>query len=198
MINKNVLKLIYDLKIYSPITYGHSIAVAYHSVSFGRMLGLDEECIQKLMIAGLLHDIGKLMIPITILNKSGKLTEDEYDIIKKHPLYSVYLLTKAGFKNEEVLKMILSHHERLNGLGYPYGISEEDIPELTKIITICDCYDAMKSKRSYKEARNIDYIKKELLINSGGQFDSYYVDTFLTYLSAKDRNRINNKMHYAR
>ena len=180
--NDNIIMLLAKLKKYSLMTYNHSIAVSNMCVSFGRMIGLNECEIEKLRIAGLLHDIGKLNIPLSILHKSSNLTLEEYNILKKHPLYGVNLLIKVGFKDEDILNLILCHHEKLNGLGYPNGLKENSIPLLARILTICDCYDAMSSKRTYKEAKDIDYIKKEFIKNSGEQFDNYYVNLFLPYL----------------
>lgn len=149
------------------------------------MIGLGKEEIEKLRIAGLLHDIGKLNIPIDIIDKTSKLTKDEFNIIKKHPLYSAKLLIEAGVTDKDIIMLVLSHHEKLNGLGYPYGLDNNSIPFLARILTICDCYDAMKSKRIYKEANDLDYIRKELLDNSGVQFDCTFVNLFLPYLENK-------------
>ena len=142
-------------------------------------------------IAGLLHDIGKLLIPLEILHKPSALTKDEFNILKKHPLFSAKLLIQAGFNDEDVLSIIISHHEKLNGLGYPYGINDSSISNLARILSICDSYDAMKSKRSYKDAKSIEYIKEEFISNAGKQFDYYYVNMFLDYL-----NEIDNKKSF--
>ena len=190
MINQNLLMLLKQLKMYSESTYNHSIAVAYYCGQFSKMLGLSEESEFKLRIAGLFHDIGKLCIPIEILEKPGKLTIDEYENLKMHPIYSVNLLSANGYRDEEIFSLILSHHEKLNGLGYPNGLDDKTIPLLTRILTICDCYDAMKSKRSYKDAKSLDYITSELVSNSNTQFDSYYVKMFISYLNENKEKRL--------
>ena len=146
------------------------------------MIGLDDNQIEKLRIAGLLHDIGKLYVPLSILDKPAKLTDDEYNVIKRHPLYGIKLLNEANFVNNEILNMILCHHEKIDGTGYPLGLKGKSIPQLAKIITICDSFDAMHSRRVYKDADDLTFIKKELLEQAGKQFDYDYVNLFIVYL----------------
>ena len=188
-INKNVYVLLENLKAYSLETYNHSIEVSKLCTSFGRYLGLSNEEIDKLRLAGLLHDIGKLCIPLKILHKPSSLTKEEFNILKIHPLYSVKLLIQADFTCYDVLSIIINHHEKINGLGYPYGLDDSSIPDLAKILAICDSYDAMKSKRVYKDAKNTNYIKKELINNACKQFDYYYVNMFLDYLNLMDNKK---------
>jgi len=185
-LNNNVYNLLKKLNTYSQATYKHSLNVANISVAFAKDLGLNEEDIEKLRIASLLHDIGKLQIPKHILHKPAKLTKEEYAIIKKHPDYGVNLLINAKFFEPEILYLILCHHERIDGLGYPNGIKGEKIPYLAKILTICDSYDAMRTSRIYKEEQNMEYIKKEFEENMGTQFDPYYTKRFLEYLKEKN------------
>ena len=186
VLNYKVQLLLKKLKDFSPSTYEHSLSVAHISASFGEKIGLSLEDIEKLKIASLLHDIGKLSIPIEILNKPSKLTNDEYEIMKKHTLYAVDLLVDAGFKDKEILDLVLYHHERPDGLGYPKGLNKEFIPYLVSILSICDCYDAMKAKRSYKESKDLEYIKGEFIKKSGTQFDPDYTSLFLSYLDQID------------
>ena len=181
-LNNNVYNLLKKLNTYSQATYKHSLNVANISVAFAKDLGLNEEDIEKLRIASLLHDIGKLQIPKHILHKPAKLTKEEYAIIKKHPDYGVNLLINAKFFEPEILYLILCHHERIDGLGYPNGIKGEKIPYLAKILTICDSYDAMRTSRIYKEEQNMEYIKKEFEENMGTQFDEYYTKKFLSFI----------------
>ena len=122
------------------------------------------------------------MIPIEILHKPDKLTNEEYEYIKQHPIMSINLLTSAGMQDTEILNLILSHHERIDGLGYPYGISNENINRLNRILTICDSYDAMRYKRSYHDSLEYEYIKNELISKSGTQFDPEYVELFIKYI----------------
>ena len=180
--NDKIAVLLNELSLFSKMTYEHSVNVSNIASSFAQEIGLDDETIEKLIIAALLHDIGKLKIPYSILHKSSKLTNEEFEIIKKHSKYGVDLLVNKGFCDNEILDIILCHHERIDGLGYPNGIKGDSIPKLAKIITICDCYDAMRSPRSYSESHDIEYIKNEFLKNSGTQFDPYYTSLFLNYL----------------
>ena len=180
--NDRIYALLRQLAVFSPETYEHCVNVSNISVSFARDIGLSNGDVEKLRIAGLLHDIGKLKIPSEILNKPSKLTKEEYEVIKNHPKYGVDLLANNGFLDKDILYLISCHHERIDGLGYPRGLKEESISELAKILIICDCYDAMRSSRNYDEGHDIEYIKKEFLENSDTQFDSRYVKLFLSYL----------------
>ena len=185
----NVSNLLQELKSFSKETYEHSVNVSNLAESFAQSIGLDENDIKKLKIAGLLHDIGKLNVPLEILNKPSRLTIEEYDVIKKHPDDGFKLLAGCGLE-DDVLQLILCHHERIDGRGYPNHLSESDIPPLARILSICDAYDAMHSSRSYIEEDSADYIRNEFIKNSGTQFDKQYVDLFLNYI---DQYSINEK-----
>ena len=130
----------------------HSVDVAILNGVIGRWLGLSEDKIEKLLTIGLLHDIGKLRIPERILNKPGRLTKEEFDVVKRHPVYSYDMLKTSGFQDEEVLQGVKYHHERISGGGYPEGLVLDHIPKMAKITAISDIYDAMISKRVYKES----------------------------------------------
>ena len=183
-INEKKIDFLLDcLKQYSLETYEHSKRVGELCASFGKFLGLDEEDIEKIKICGLLHDIGKMKIPITLLHKTSKYTEEEYEFIKKHPGYGVEILIEMGIIDEDILDLVLSHHERVDGLGYPNGKKDDEISFLSKILAICDCYDAMNSVRSYRGKLPNENIISELILNSGTQFDSKLVDSFLQYLN---------------
>lgn len=158
-------------------------------MAFAERLNLSEEEIEKLRVAGLVHDIGKLKIPLKILHKPTYLTLKEYDIIKKHPLYSVMLLLNAGFDDNEALRMIVSHHERLDGTGYPNQLKREDISYLTEILEICDCYDAMKYPREYKGELDDDYIKNEFMKCSGTQFNEELASKFIDFMDEDLNNK---------
>ena len=180
--NKAVRILLGKLKAFSPTTYYHSIRVSNLCVSFGKTINLGEDDIENLQVAGLLHDIGKLNIPDNILHKPSKLSIGEYQYIKRHPKYGVELLLKAGVTDLNILNLVLSHHERPDGLGYPNAIKNNDISYLANILVICDCFDAMSQKRVYKDIKDLEYIKKELLNNAGKQFDYDLVYLFMLYL----------------
>lgn len=142
---------LYDLRSYDEYTYHHSVNVAIYSVAVGKKLGLSEEDLKMLCLASLTHDLGKLQIPEEILNKPGKLTDKEYDQIKMHPKYAFDRLQGVSNVPAKVRQAVLCHHENENGWGYPLGKSKNEIPYLAKIIHAVDVYDALTSRRSYKE-----------------------------------------------
>lgn len=179
ILNEETLKLLYLLKQNHPHTYLHSINVANYSVSLGERLNLNKSDLEKLKLIGLLHDIGKLKIPNDILKKPGKLTDEEFEVMKSHPVYSVELLKRAGFTNEEVLRSIKAHHERIDGTGYPEGLSKDQIPFLSKIITVTDSFEAMTSNRCYRSMQDLDYAREELIKGAGKQFDEEIVNVFI-------------------
>ena len=179
ILNEETLKLLYLLKQNHPHTYLHSINVANYSVSLGERLNLNKSNLEKLKLIGLLHDIGKLKIPNDILKKPGKLTDEEFEVMKSHPVYSVELLKRAGFTNEEVLRSIKAHHERIDGTGYPEGLSKDQIPFLSKIITVTDSFEAMTSNRCYRSMQDLDYAREELIKGAGKQFDEEIVNVFI-------------------
>lgn len=182
ILNEETLKLLYLLKQNHPHTYLHSINVANYSVLLGQKLGLDNESIERLKIIGLLHDIGKLNIPNDILKKPGKLTDEEFEVMKSHPVYSVELLKRAGFTNEEVLRSIKAHHERIDGTGYPRSLKGNQIPLFAKIVSIADSFEAMTSDRCYRKGKDLDYVRNEFLNGIGNQFDPKITLTFLKLL----------------
>ncbi len=133
----------------SDLIYSHSINVSVIAKTIGAWLNLSQTQIGDLGVAGLLHDIGKAAIPEEILNKKGRLTDEEYEEVKKHPIYSYRLAQKQNV-NEDVLRGILMHHERFNGSGYPLGVKGKQIPLYARILAIADVFDAMTSNRVYR------------------------------------------------
>ncbi len=131
------------------VTYTHSLNVSIIAKAFGKWLNLESKMINDLGIAGLLHDIGKTQIPKSILDKPGKLTPEEYEEIKKHPIYSYQLASKQNL-NDNILKGILMHHERYDGSGYPEGIKGEQINLFARILAIADVFEAMTATRAYR------------------------------------------------
>ena len=169
------LNSLHDKDIY---TYWHSIRVQKYSLMIGNRLNLNEDQMQKLESASLLHDIGKIHVPDEILKKSGRLTKQEFETIKEHP-------TNSGkvFENlmdlEQYEKYISSHHERYDGQGYPNGLKGEEIPLLSRIIFVADSFDAMTSDRPYRKGMPLDVAVSELIKNRDTQFDPRVVDTFI-------------------
>ena len=186
-LNKETFRLLYKLKQIHPHTYAHSINVSNHSVILGKKLNLNVHDLEILQFAGLFHDIGKLKIPESILKKPGKLTDEEFEEMKKHPIYSVELLKAAGIMNVDILKTILYHHERVDGKGYPKGLPKNTIPYLSKIIAVTDSFDAMTSNRCYRQGLNLEQAKQELINGRGSQFDSEVVTAFLETIEEKEK-----------
>ncbi|MEA3352905.1 MAG: HD domain-containing protein [Campylobacterota bacterium] len=135
---------------YDYYTYTHSIDVAVYCIGFGTYLNLNKADISVLGKAAMLHDLGKKKIDNKIIKKKGRLTKEEFEIIKTHPTLSADILKSLGEKDERLLIAIEQHHEKCNGKGYPYGLKDDQISELAKIISICDVFNALNTKRSYK------------------------------------------------
>lgn len=150
----------------------HSINVAIYALCLGNFLKLTFNELFELGEAALLHDLGKSKIDTNILNKNGKLTANEFQEIKKHSSFGFTAACKLGIKNENVLEGIRQHHEKMDGSGYPFGLQDEDISYYARIICLCDIFDALTSKRSYKEP--MTYSEAFALIESemSGHIDS--------------------------
>lgn len=167
-------------------TFDHSMNVSKYAVLLARELGLDKNEVRIVKEAGMLHDIGKIGIPEHILQKEGPLTKEEYETMKTHVTKSVEMIHFLPNMNY-VIPAVLSHHERYDGKGYPRGIAGNEIPLLGRILTVCDCYDAIISRRSYKAAYSKNYAIGELQKNKGTQFDPDLVDVFVTLIPHLDR-----------
>lgn len=164
-----------------PYRDGHNQRVSKYSLKLGKQLGLDDQDMVILETAALLHDFGKICIDETILIKPSSLTEREKAEIQQHAIKGYYIL--AGFDEfEHALDGVRTHHERYNGLGYPEGLVKENIPLIGRIIAVADSYDAMTSKRPYREARTKEQAVRELKRCSGQQFDPVLVDAFINCL----------------
>lgn len=175
-----VLRLAVDAK--DVYTRGHSDRVAYYAVRIGKTFNLSEEELQKLEIAGVFHDIGKIGITDDILFKTEKLDDAEYIEIKKHPLKGAHILSAVSmFK--DIVPLVKHHHERIDGRGYPFGLKGDEIPFLAKIIAVADAFDAMTSDRQYRSKLRLSDAKRQLVANSGTQFDSVVVERFLELLN---------------
>jgi len=173
------LRLAVDAK--DVYTRGHSDRVAYYSIKIGKLLGLNEEELEKLRIGGIFHDVGKIGTTDDILLKSERLNQGEFDEIKKHPLKGAHILSAVSmFK--DVVPLVKSHHERIDGRGYPEGLKGEDIPFMARIITVADAFDAMMSDRMYRSKLKLDDAIKQLVEGAGTQFDFFIVQRFLEVL----------------
>ena len=159
-------------------TKGHSQYVAALSKLIAEKMGLSRELVERTYWAGLLHDIGKISIPDRILNKPGKLTIQEYNLVKKHPQWS-YKSINASEQLEDIAKPILYHHERWDGKGYPEGLESNDIPLISQIIGLADSWNAMISKRVYRDALSESEALKEIKKNKGTQFSPDVADVLI-------------------
>lgn len=159
-------------------TRGHSVRVANYSREIARRMGKSEEEQERIYRAALLHDVGKIRIPDGIINKPGKLTDEEYAYIKLHPVAGYHIL-KSFSKGQIIATGAKFHHERYDGKGYPNGLVGENTPEHARIIGVADAYDAMASNRSYRNALPQDVIRGELVAGKGTQFDPQIVEIML-------------------
>lgn len=163
-------------------TRGHSDRVSEYSVLLGKYLNLSEEDLHLLKVGGLFHDIGKIGVPDSILLKTAKLTDDEYSEIKNHPTIGAHILSNATIF-ESAIPIVKHHHERYDGHGYPSKLVGEDIPYLARITAVADSFDAMTSRRTYRDSLPIDVVKGEIAKNKGTQFDPNVADVFLDILN---------------
>ena len=179
---ESVQTLRYTVEAKDTYTRGHSDRVSEFSVLIGKKLGLPEEQLKILRIGGLFHDIGKIGIPDSILQKETKLTDDEYSEIKNHPSIGAHILGAASiFK--DIIPIVKHHHERYDGKGYPSGLAGENIPYLARITAVADTFDAMTSKRSYRDALDLQYVKDEFERCKGTQFDPQIAEVFINILN---------------
>lgn len=178
-----VLRLAVDARdIY---TRGHSDRVSFYAFKISRAMGRDEEYCQRVRLAGLFHDVGKLNIPDTILLKNGALTDEEYEVIKTHSAKGSDILKEVSAFSD-IAPIVRSHHERWDGRGYPDGLAGEDIPEEARIITVADAFDAMCSSRVYRQSLGVEYAAAELKKCSGSHFDGMIAGTFIKLLEHYD------------
>ncbi|WP_019633245.1 HD-GYP domain-containing protein [Actinomadura atramentaria] len=162
-------------------TRGHSERVSRGSVMIARQIGMRPARVEAIRYAGMLHDVGKLGVPTTVLQKDGPMTEQEFAAIQLHPMRGLEIVREIGFL-DEALAGIMHHHEKMNGRGYPMGLAGDEIPEFARVISVADAFDAMTSTRSYRAARGIDEAVAELRRCAGDHFDPVIVDAFLTAL----------------
>ena len=159
-------------------TNGHSLRVAVYSKTIANRAGYNEAKQDEIFMMGLLHDVGKIGIPDEVINKTTKLTEEEFNLIKKHPIIGNDILKSIRDRSNLSIGARW-HHEKYNGGGYPDGLSGDDIPEEAKIIAIADAYDAMTSNRSYRSSMPQDKVRFEIEKGMGSQFDPKYAKLML-------------------
>lgn len=174
-------------------TNGHSLRVAQYSREIARRAGYSKRAQNEIYMMGLLHDVGKIGIGDDIINKPSRLTVEEYDIIKTHPMVGFGIL-----KNITELPMLAIgarwHHERYDGSGYPDGLKGNDIPEEARLIAVADAYDAMSSCRTYHESYDKEFVKNEFLKGRGVQFDPYFTDIMIEMISEDLRYNVEESL----
>jgi putative nucleotidyltransferase with HDIG domain len=167
-------------------TYRHSVEVAATATAVGRRLGLTQVELVEVELGALLHDVGKLCLPTRLLTKPGRLTEAELRLIRRHPDWGADMVASVpGF--EGVALIIRMHHERPDGLGYPYGLTSEGIPFAARIVSACDAYGAMRKERPYRPPLPLERALAELERHAGTQFDADVVEALIAYVRLPER-----------
>lgn len=178
---ESIQTLRYTVEVKDSYTRGHSDRVSEYSVLLGKHLGLPQADLDTLRVGGLFHDIGKIGVPDAILQKNGRLDDDEYSQIKQHPNIGIHILSHAKiFQN--ILPIVEHHHEKFDGTGYPGRLAGNDIPYLARIAAVADSFDAMASKRAYRNSLPLDVIIDEFERCKGTQFDPEIANVFLDIL----------------
>lgn len=160
-----------------PYTSGRSKRVTFFSLKIGQKFGLSNEKLSELEVAGLLHDIGMIGVPVNIITKPDNLTEEEYELVKSHTIMGMKILEEIKQLNH-VIKIVGCHHEHYNGSGYPYGFKGEEIPVESQIIAVADAYDGLTTDRAYRSSMSHEEAVKKIQSAAGTQFDPAVVETF--------------------
>src|SRR5690554_4287561 len=176
------------LQLYDNYTEDHSKNVAELAKKIAVYMRFEQDLVNKIYLAGLVHDIGKVIIPRSILNKSGHLTVREFEKIKKHPIWG-YEILKESKRLSRVAEIVLYHHERWDGKGYPKGLSGKSIPLFSRIIAVADAWDAMTSARPYRRPLSFDEAVSELSNNKGEQFAPEVIEAFY-HIIEEDRDGV--------
>lgn len=195
--NKYELMQLLSLNTKQEYTYHHAVAVSIFSFLLGKADGLKSGEVIQLGLAGLLSDCGMAKLPFSIFNKSGSLTAEEYEEIKKHPIYGYRMLESVPGFSKNALLGVLQHHEREDGSGYPLQVNREKLHPFAKMIAIADTYHAMTSERPYRSAKSPYLVMDELLMDGFGKLDHHLIHKLiplLTDLSIGDRILLNNDM----
>ena len=182
--NRNIIDSINQVRTIDEYTYSHSINVSLLSMIIGKWLRLDDNHIRNLVLAGLLHDIGKAKIPLEVLNKPGVLTDNEFEEMKKHSQYGYSLAKRTGRIPHEIAIAILTHHEKEDGSGYPFGLKGDKLNLYSKIITIADIFDAMTANRVYKNKDTPFKVFELMQHGSFGVLDPVVLDVFLNNVTS--------------
>ncbi len=174
----DVNKSLYDIQTYDNYTYVHSLDTCIMASFLGISARLNQWDLKELGIGAILHDIGKTQIPIDILNKKGRLTDEEFDKVKQHTLHGAEILKKNVTMPDSIIRIVEQHHERVDGRGYPYGLNGKQISRFSKIVCICDVYDAVSNDRCYRNKFSPNDAYELILSGTGTSFDEKLVRTF--------------------
>lgn len=166
------------LKTSDDYTYMHSVAVCILMIALARQLGMTDEQVREAGMGGLMHDVGKMMIPSAILDKAGKLTPEEFKLVQSHPEEGLKILEKSEDASINVLDVCLHHHEKVNGTGYPHGLSGDHISVFARMGAVCDVYDAVTSERPYKKGWGPAHSIREMA-SWKGHFDEMIFQNFV-------------------
>lgn len=176
--------LVTALDARDPYSAGHSVAVAVYARDIAVEIGMSPQKVQRIYLAGLLHDVGKIAVPDAVLRKPAALTDEEFDEIKRHPVVGEQILAPSQHFHD-ILPAVRHHHERIDGKGYPDGLVEEEIPLDARIIAVADAYNAMTSERPYRDAMQPDLAMRILVQNQGLQHDPFLVGALRRVLDSR-------------
>ncbi|WP_028390282.1 HD domain-containing phosphohydrolase [Bacillus cihuensis] len=182
---ENLRKLVLNVESKDKYTYNHGIRVANYSVKIASKLNFSKDQMKDLYLAAELHDIGKINIPLEILQKPGKLTKEEFDIIKKHSKDGADIVSETSYKY--LADIIEQHHERLNGSGYPNALKEDEILLPAKIIGVADTFDAMTEDRAYRKAFSAQFAMEEIKGLTGTHYDINVVEALESVLKEEGK-----------
>ena len=183
--DKSTIRAMLGVTSYDYYTYTHCVNVFIYAVGFAAYLDLKQKDIHTIGMAAILHDLGKKDIPNEIVNKNGKLTDDEFEIMKNHPSLGVKILKSLGETNKLLFDLIEQHHEKLDGSGYPYGLKSDEIHLFSQILSISDIFDALTTKRSYKDALNSYRALTIMSSQMSNELNSKLFNKFITFMNEK-------------
>lgn len=181
--NNDIILNISDIRTKDEYTFAHSVSVCALAVSVGVNLNINHQRLKELAIGSLLHDLGKILVPSEVLNKPSKLTSEEFEMIKKHPRFGYDILNKKHQITPISKNIVLMHHEKCNGIGYPLGVDVNQIHELTRLVTICDMYDAMTSDRPYRKGMRAYEVIEYLSALTMNELDKSMLQKFKNHVA---------------